>query len=111
MRTLVILIVVALAAALLAWANQSDRLDVPRGGNDSGYNGNSGNGDGGGVTLGKCYVGGCSGQICSDEEGVSSTCEFRPEYACYRNAKCERQASGECGWTQTADLKACLGIN
>jgi hypothetical protein len=55
-----------------------------------------------------CYVGGCSGQICSDEEGVISTCEWQPEYACYQSARCEVQADGNCGWTQTAELQACL---
>ena len=55
-----------------------------------------------------CFVGGCSSQICSDQEGLISTCEFKPEYACYQQATCERQASGACGWTQTAELQACL---
>ena len=57
---------------------------------------------------GTCFVGGCSGQICSDQEGVISTCEFRPEYACYADATCERAAGGECGWTETPELDACL---
>jgi hypothetical protein len=56
-----------------------------------------------------CYVGGCSGQICSDQEGAISTCEWRDEYACYQTATCERQAGGECGWTETPELMACLG--
>ena len=55
-----------------------------------------------------CFVGGCSSQICSDQEGVISTCEFRPEYACYHAATCERQAGGECGWTETTELTSCL---
>ena len=55
-----------------------------------------------------CYIGGCSGQICSDEPGAASTCEFRAEYSCYKTAKCERQAAGECGWTETPTLKMCL---
>lgn len=58
--------------------------------------------------VGNCYVGGCSGQICSDEPGAISTCEYRAEYACYKTAKCERQASGRCGWTETSELKMCL---
>jgi len=58
---------------------------------------------------GGCFVGGCSGQICSDEEGTVSTCEWREEYACYQDATCERQPDGECGWTPTAELQACLG--
>jgi hypothetical protein len=57
---------------------------------------------------GGCFVGGCSGQICSDEPNVVSTCEFRAEYACYRTAKCERQTNGECGWTESSELKMCL---
>ncbi|MBI2011040.1 MAG: hypothetical protein HYS89_02315 [Candidatus Colwellbacteria bacterium] len=57
---------------------------------------------------GKCYVGGCSGQLCSDIEGLASTCEWREEYACYRTATCKRQANGECGCTITPELQSCL---
>ncbi len=60
------------------------------------------------VVKGACYVGGCSGQVCSDQKDVASTCEFRAEYACYKTATCERQASGQCGWTQTAKLTSCI---
>ncbi|MBA2545179.1 MAG: hypothetical protein H0V17_36390 [Deltaproteobacteria bacterium] len=55
-----------------------------------------------------CFVGGCSGQVCSDQEGVITTCEFRPEFACFQDATCERQADGGCGWTETAELQTCL---
>lgn len=61
--------------------------------------------------TGKCYVGGCSGQVCSSEEGMVSTCEFRPEYQCYKStgAVCERQvATGKCGWTPSEKLNMCL---
>ena len=58
--------------------------------------------------LGACYVGGCSAQICSDQPDAVSTCEYRPEYACYKTATCERQRTGKCGWTETVELKACL---
>ena len=54
-----------------------------------------------------CVVTGCSGQVCASEE-VATTCEFRDSYACYRDAVCEAQASGECGWTQTPELAQCL---
>lgn len=57
---------------------------------------------------GKCYVGGCSSQLCSDKPDAVSTCEYREEYACYKTATCKRQSSGECGWTKTAALSACL---
>lgn len=55
-----------------------------------------------------CYVGGCSNQVCSDEPGVITTCEYRPEYACYSTTTCERQPDGACGWTPTPELTACL---
>lgn len=55
-----------------------------------------------------CYVGGCSSQVCSENPDILTTCEFRPEYACYQGATCERQISGECSWTETPALTKCL---
>lgn len=58
-----------------------------------------------------CAVAGCSGQLCvSAEEAANmvTTCEFRAEYACYKEASCEPQADGRCGWTQDARLYQCL---
>ncbi len=57
-----------------------------------------------------CFVGGCSGQVCSDNDGVITTCQFLPQYACYRapTTTCEKQSNGHCGWTSDADLQACL---
>lgn len=60
---------------------------------------------------GECVVGGCSGQFCiskSESEGFVSTCEYKDEYACYKTARCEIQANGSCGWTQTTELATCL---
>ena len=54
-----------------------------------------------------CVKTGCSSQICADHN-VVSTCEFRPEYACYQKAACERQTDGNCGFTRTPELTACL---
>ncbi len=64
------------------------------------------------TATGGCRPTGCSGQVCSDED-VVTTCEFRPEYQCYKDpgARCERQSNGDCGWTQTVDLVACLNDN
>lgn len=59
------------------------------------------------IVQGGCKVTGCSGQVCSDEE-VITTCEWREEYACYKTAKCERQADDKCGWTMTDELAACM---
>ncbi|MBP9087627.1 MAG: hypothetical protein KBG15_16005 [Kofleriaceae bacterium] len=58
-----------------------------------------------------CFVGGCSSQVCSDREGVITTCEYRPEYACFQDAQCARQSDGACGWTATPALDACLAGN
>ncbi len=59
------------------------------------------------ATLPPCVRTGCSGQICADSHRIS-TCEFRPEYACYRSAACERGADGQCGFRQTPELAACI---
>jgi len=61
----------------------------------------------------RCVVAGCSNQLCIEESearagGGVSTCEYRAEYACYAEATCARQASGQCGWTQTSALQQCL---
>lgn len=59
------------------------------------------------VVKNDCVVGGCNNEICSDKQ-MSSICLYKDGYECYKSATCERQDSGECGWTQTAELKACL---
>jgi eight-cysteine-cluster-containing protein len=59
-------------------------------------------------TPNNCFVGGCSGQICSDQPDMISTCEWRESYACFQTAACERQQTGECGWSETPTLRACL---
>jgi hypothetical protein len=65
----------------------------------------------GGIASNGCAVTGCSGQLCVSIEEASdtfTTCEYRAEYACYREAACEPQADGKCGWTETAELTQCL---
>ncbi len=62
--------------------------------------------------AGGCYVSGCSAQICSDNPSAVSTCEYRPQYACYlATSRCERQLGGQCGWTPTNELYSCLSNN
>jgi hypothetical protein len=55
----------------------------------------------------KCMRTGCSGQICADEQ-MMTTCVWKAEYACYQKATCERQTDGNCGFTKTPELTACL---
>jgi hypothetical protein len=56
-----------------------------------------------------CVPGGCSGQICEEEgTGTATTCEWRPEYACFQKVgKCGRDAAGKCAWLNTDEIKAC----
>lgn len=71
----------------------------------------SGIGAGLGLSANGCAVAGCSGQLCvsADEAGdIVTTCEYRAEYACYREASCEPQSDGKCGWTQSAALQRCV---
>jgi hypothetical protein len=58
-------------------------------------------------SLKPCMKTGCSSQVCADHN-VISTCEFRPEYACYQKATCARQSDGNCGFTKTPELAECL---
>lgn len=58
-----------------------------------------------------CVPAGCSGTICaelSEAANIVTTCEYRAEYACYKLTTCERQANGQCGWTQTTEFASCL---
>jgi eight-cysteine-cluster-containing protein len=58
---------------------------------------------------GACITTGCSGIVCAEPgKEVMTTCEYKAEYGCYKTAKCERQANGSCGWTESPELTACL---
>jgi hypothetical protein len=54
-----------------------------------------------------CKKTGCSGELCSDQD-VASGCLWTAAFACYQTATCERQASGQCGFTETPQLTQCL---
>jgi eight-cysteine-cluster-containing protein len=55
-----------------------------------------------------CVVSGCSGQICAAESRIT-TCEYRPEYACYGEPTTSCGCNnGTCGWDQTEALANCL---
>jgi len=64
-----------------------------------------------GIVFNSCAVAGCSQQLCVSADEASTivtTCEYRAEYACYKEASCEPQADGKCGWTLTPELQRCL---
>ena len=63
------------------------------------------------TTDADCVVSGCSGQICAAEPMIS-TCEWRPEYACYGEPTTSCGCNnGTCGWAQTRELSSCLAGN
>ncbi len=94
MRTLLLSLVLATAAA--ACGGKSPPSTPPTGGGEE-------------PAPATCVKSGCSGTVCSEPgDEKMTTCEFKPEYACYRTATCERQADSSCGWTESAELTACL---
>jgi len=58
-----------------------------------------------------CKIAGCSGELCVDvnSKDVNSICLYNPKYDCYTKAICEKQTSGECGWTETEEFRGCVG--
>jgi hypothetical protein len=59
-----------------------------------------------------CAIGGCSSQLCGEKatiHGIGTTCEWLPQYGCFRSARCGRFGpAGECTWELTPELLACL---
>jgi len=76
----------------------------------AGCNGGGRQATSGAIEVGQCHVGGCSSELCSSVEGMASPCIYRPEFACYgsTSAFCEPQQDGQCGWTPSTELQACL---
>ncbi|KAJ3284936.1 hypothetical protein HK104_009708 [Borealophlyctis nickersoniae] len=65
------------------------------------------------VGDGACVRSGCAMELCLSESDKSkglgqSMCTNNPINACYKDAVCERQAKGNCGWTRTDALEACI---
>ena len=66
-------------------------------------------GDGGAPPNAKpaCRRTGCGQELCEDKD-VMTPCRHEKSFECYANARCERQASGVCGYTLTPAVKKCL---
>lgn len=59
-----------------------------------------------------CVVMGCNNEVCTTpDDPVFTACVVQPQFVCYKTAKCEKQTTGRCGWTQTPELTACLAEN
>ena len=61
------------------------------------------------VTDSDCITGGCSGTVCQskDSEPIFTTCEFLPEYACYKEIRCGC-IEGKCHWDKTTAFDECV---
>jgi hypothetical protein len=60
-----------------------------------------------------CVRTGCGhmefGRLCLEEGAPhNDTCDGRWTDFCYNGARCERQTDGQCGWTDSEELRACL---
>ncbi|HBE89749.1 MAG: hypothetical protein A3G57_04945 [Candidatus Andersenbacteria bacterium RIFCSPLOWO2_12_FULL_45_8] len=44
-----------------------------------------------------CYVGGCSGEVCGNEEGMGTTCEYSEDFPSEIKFECACVAKA-CGW-------------
>lgn len=59
--------------------------------------------------LSQCVKSGCSGEVCVEEgDDVTTTCIYLKWYPCLSLTRCERQVSGQCGWTENKTYLNCL---
>ncbi len=56
-----------------------------------------------------CVTGGCSGTICQSKnaEPIFTTCEYLPEYACYKQIQC-KCIKNKCQWDKTEEFSECV---
>jgi eight-cysteine-cluster-containing protein len=55
-----------------------------------------------------CYVGGCSGEICSSEPEAISTCELLPGMECIQEGMSCEAVGNECMWVLSEEAAQCL---
>ncbi len=55
-----------------------------------------------------CVIGGCSGTLCHKKgENIFTTCEYLPEYECYKQIECGC-INNKCEWDKNAEFERCL---
>lgn len=56
-----------------------------------------------------CKTGGCSGTVCQskDVEPIFTTCEWKEEYACYKQINC-KCIDNKCQWDKTEKFEECI---
>ena len=56
----------------------------------------------------KCYIGGCSGEICSDQTDIVSTCEILPGMECLKKGTSCKPINNECTWVLSQNAAQCF---
>lgn len=114
---LAIVVISAVAFALLVWlsVNQKDKENIALQNTNvvsdlkANYNTNKNTNLNANQAVGECVTSGCSGQVCAAEgNDIITTCEIQEWFKCLALTKCERQASGQCGWTDNPAYLNCL---
>tara|TARA_B100001971_G_C17988261_1_gene430984 strand:+ start:133 stop:444 length:312 start_codon:yes stop_codon:yes gene_type:complete len=56
-----------------------------------------------------CITGGCSGTLCQSKDAppMFTTCEFLPEYTCYKQIDCGC-VNYKCQWEKTEEYNNCV---
>ena len=55
-----------------------------------------------------CITGGCSGTVCHKKgDNIFTTCEYRPEYGCYKQIECGC-IDNKCQWDKNAEFEKCF---
>jgi hypothetical protein len=58
---------------------------------------------------GGCTRQGCGNTVCAEADAeIMTTCLYAPWHDCLTDAACTRQPNGQCGFSQTPELEACL---
>lgn len=55
-----------------------------------------------------CYAGGCSGELCTDQEDAISTCELLSGMECIAKGMSCEAVDGECAWVMSREAAECL---
>lgn len=56
----------------------------------------------------KCYIGGCGGEICSDQSDIASTCELLPGMECLKKGSSCKLVNNECAWVLSQSAAQCF---
>lgn len=94
---LALMVISAVAFTFLVWLS----IDKKQGSNKAYVNA--------GTASSGCVKSGCSGQVCAEEgSDIITTCEIQNWYTCLSLTKCEKQKTGQCGWTENSAYINCM---